>query len=86
MTAVDGLEPRGCWRKFEELTRIARPSGHEELVIEHVRGWADGNGFAFRQDAGRNPDDEVAASVLAKLEAVSGRPAANMLDHQLLVT
>src|SRR5262245_51136117 len=49
-----GLEPRGCWRHFEALARVARPSGHEELVLEHVRAWADGKGFAVRSDAGRN--------------------------------
>jgi dipeptidase D len=52
--ALTGLEPEALWRHFEELTRIARPSRHEEVVIEHVRGWAAGNGFELRQDAARN--------------------------------
>jgi hypothetical protein len=35
-TVVSGLEPRAFWGHFEALTRIARPSRHEEPVIEHV--------------------------------------------------
>ena len=48
------LEPRSFWTHFEALTRIARPSRHEEPVIEHVREWADRQGFELQQDAGRN--------------------------------
>lgn len=48
------LEPRGCWRHFETLTTIPRPSRHEEAAIEHVRAWAAGNGFEVRGDAARN--------------------------------
>ena len=59
MTTTDagvlaGLEPAGCWRHFEALTRIARPSRHEELVIEHVRAWAADEGFELLQDEARN--------------------------------
>jgi dipeptidase D len=57
-----GLEPAGCWRHFEALTRIARPSRHEELVIEHVRAWAEDNGFELRQDEARNLVVRVPAS------------------------
>ncbi len=51
---LSGVEPGACWRHFEALTRIARPSRHEEQVIEHVRGWAAEHGFELRQDAARN--------------------------------
>jgi hypothetical protein len=27
-TVLSGVEPRACWRHFEALTRIARPSLH----------------------------------------------------------
>ena len=53
-SVVTGLEPRAFWAHFEALTRIARPSRHEEPVIEHVRHWAAGHGFEVRQDEGRN--------------------------------
>ena len=71
-TVLTGLEPQACWRHFEALTRIPRPSFHEEPVIEHVRHWADAHGFAWRQDAARNlvvrvpgsPGRESAAPVI----------------------
>jgi dipeptidase D len=53
-SVLAGLEPRAFWAHLEALTRIARPSRHEEPVIEHVRRWADAHGFELRQDAGRN--------------------------------
>jgi dipeptidase D len=52
--ALAGAEPREVWRHFEALTRIARPSHHEEQAIEHVRSWAASRGFDVRQDAARN--------------------------------
>ena len=33
-SVLAGLEPRAFWAHFEALTRIARPSRHEEPVIE----------------------------------------------------
>jgi dipeptidase D len=52
--ALIGLEPEALWRHFEALTKVARPSGHEEHVIEHVRAWAADNGFDYRQDGAQN--------------------------------
>src|SRR5262249_10989619 len=49
-----GVGPRGCWSHFEALTKVARPSGHEELVLGHVRAWAERRGLAVRGDSGRN--------------------------------
>ena len=60
---LSALEPRACWRHFEALTRIARPSRHEEPAIEHVRAWAAEHGFELRQDAARNLVVRVPASV-----------------------
>jgi dipeptidase D len=61
--ALAGLEPAGCWRHFEALTRIARPSRHEESVTEHIRAWAAEQGFELRQDAARNLVVRVPATV-----------------------
>ena len=61
-SVLTGLEPRSFWEHFETLTRIARPSRHEEPVIEHVREWADQQGFELEQDAGRNLVIRVPAS------------------------
>jgi dipeptidase D len=74
VTALSGLEPGACWRHFEELTRIARPSRHEEAVIEHVRGWASGNAFELRQDAARN--------LVVRVPATRGRESAAIVVLQ----
>ena len=61
-TVLAGLEPPLFWGHFEALTRIARPSRHEEPAIEHVREWAGRLGFELEQDAGRNLVVRVPAS------------------------
>jgi dipeptidase D len=67
-SALAGLEPRAFWKHFEALTKIARPSRHEELVTEHVRAWADGLGFEMHADAARN--------VAIRVPATPGRESA----------
>lgn len=62
-SVVTGLEPRSFWGHFEALTRIPRPSRHEEPVIEHVRAWAAERGFELHQDGGRNLVLRVPATV-----------------------
>jgi dipeptidase D len=69
-----GLEPRACWRHFEALTKVPRPSLHEEPVIEHVRAWAAGNGFELRQDAARN--------LVVRVPATAGRESASTVILQ----
>jgi dipeptidase D len=69
-----GLEPRPFWGHFEALTRIPRPSRHEEPVIEHVRTWADEHGFELQQDSGRN--------LVIRVPATSGREGAPKLVLQ----
>ena len=61
-SALTGLEPRSFWEHFETLTKIARPSRLEEPAIEHVREWADRQGYVVEQDAGRNLVIRVPAS------------------------
>src|SRR3954468_18230532 len=67
-SALTGLEPRAFWEHFEALTKIARPSRHEELVTEHVRAWADRLGFEMQADAARN--------VAIRVPATPGRESA----------
>jgi dipeptidase D len=73
-TALAGLEPRALWSHFDALTKIARPSGHEEPVIEHARAWADHNGFELRQDKARN--------LVVCVPATAGRELAPVLILQ----
>ena len=68
------VEPAACWRHFEELSKIARPSRHEEPVIEHIRAWAAGNGFEVRQDTARN--------LVVRVPPSAGRESAPVLVLQ----
>jgi dipeptidase D len=72
--SLAGIAPEALWRHFGELTRVARPSGHEEPVIEHVCEWAARNGFEARQDAGRN--------LVVRVPANGGRESAPVLVLQ----
>jgi len=72
--ALTGLEPAAFWAHFEALTRIARPSRHEEPAIEHVRRWAGQNGFDVEQDSGRN--------LVIRVPATPGRENAPALALQ----
>ena len=73
-SVLAGLEPLAFWRRFEELTRIARPSRHEERVIEHVERWADEHGFERRADGARN--------MVIRVPATAGRESAPALVLQ----
>ena len=73
-SVLTGLEPPAFWGHFEALTRIARPSRHEEPVIEHVRQWAADHGFELRQDEGRN--------LVIHVPATAGRESAPTVTLQ----
>ena len=72
--ALTGLEPGVFWGHFEALTRIARPSRHEEPVIAHVRAWAKEHGFQLKEDAGRN--------LVIQVPATPGRESAPVVTLQ----
>src|SRR5262245_39882270 len=61
-SVLAGLEPRRFWRRFEDLSAVARVSRHEEPAIEHVRAWGIERGFGVRQDAAGNLVLEVPAT------------------------
>ena len=71
---LSGLEPRAFWEHFEALTRIARPSRHEEPAIEHVRAWAAAQGLEVVQDAGRN--------IVIRVPATADREGAPLVTLQ----
>jgi dipeptidase D len=73
-SVLTGLEPRLFWGHFETLTRIPRPSRHEEPVIEHVRAWAEQHGFELQQDEGRN--------LVVRVPATAGRENAPVVTLQ----
>ena len=67
-SVLSGVEPAAFWRRFDELTTIARPSRREEQVIEWVQRWADGRGLERSADAARN--------MVIRVPASAGREAA----------
>ena len=50
MSVFDGLEPAVVWRNFEAITKVPRPSGHEEKLAAYLAGWAEERGFAWEKD------------------------------------
>lgn len=73
-TAFEGLEPVGVWRRFAELTRIARPSKEEGAAREHVLGWAGALVLEARVDE--------AGNVVVVVPATEGREAAPIVVLQ----
>jgi dipeptidase D len=61
-SVLSGVEPHAFWEHFEKLTTIARPSRHEEPVINYVRAWGEGRGYRVRQDSARNLVFDVPAT------------------------
>src|SRR6476646_4927881 len=61
-SVLAGVEPRAFGEHFEKLTTIARPSRHEEPVIDYVRAWGEERGYGIRQDSARNLVFDVPAT------------------------
>jgi len=66
--SLDGLEPALVWSRFDELTRIARPSKQEELAREYVLAWANARGLEGATD------DE--GNIVVRVPPSPGREAA----------
>jgi dipeptidase D len=66
--ALAGLAPELVWRRFSELTRIARPPKEEEAARRHVLDWARALGFESSVDAEGN--------VVVRVPATAGRESA----------
>jgi dipeptidase D len=49
-SVFSGLEPSGLWKHFEAITKIPRPSGHEEKFAEYICSWAAAQGFKALRD------------------------------------
>ncbi|EIE18888.1 aminoacyl-histidine dipeptidase [Coccomyxa subellipsoidea C-169] len=47
---VSGLEPANVWGFFEQLTKIPRPSKHEEKVLQYLKDFANERKLAWQQD------------------------------------
>ena len=54
MKAIQGLNPRGLWQHFWEISRIPRESGNEAGVAEYIVGKAKGFNLPYRTDEAGN--------------------------------
>lgn len=59
---LSGLEPSLLWKHFASMTRIPRPSGREDAIIEWVLAWAGEHGFEVERDGVGNVCVHVPAS------------------------
>jgi dipeptidase D len=48
--AIDGLKPELVWKYFAELSRVPRPSKHEERIAAYVKETAIKLGLSVKQD------------------------------------
>ena len=49
-SVVDGLKPEIIWKHFETLTKIPRPSKHEEKILAYLRKFATERNLKMRED------------------------------------
>ena len=51
---VEGFEPRNVWKYFEEITKIPRPSKHEEKILLYLKDFASERNLEMREDSTGN--------------------------------
>ena len=49
-SVVEGLKPEIIWKHFETLTKIPRPSKHEEKILDYLRKFATERNLKMRED------------------------------------
>ncbi|KAI3439136.1 hypothetical protein D9Q98_001544 [Chlorella vulgaris] len=50
VAALQGLQPEALWRHFGELSKIPRPSKHEDRVLDWLKAFAHERGLKWQQD------------------------------------
>lgn len=50
MTAIYNLQPKEVWQYFYEITRIARPSKHEEAIINYLIEFSNSLNLSYKKD------------------------------------
>ncbi|MDR0543792.1 MAG: aminoacyl-histidine dipeptidase, partial [Odoribacteraceae bacterium] len=53
-TSITELEPREVWTNFYKLTRVPRPSNHEEIARAFIMKWAAENNIRAQMDKAGN--------------------------------
>lgn len=61
---IKNLEPKGLWKNFYALTRVPRPSKHEEKIQEFVKG--------FCEDLGLETIIDEVGNIIARKPATPG--------------
>lgn len=51
---VADLSPKNVWTIFDEITKVPRPSKHEERIRQYVKDWANKNNIEFDEDKAGN--------------------------------
>lgn len=49
-SVINGLKPEIIWKHFETLTKIPRPSKHEEKILKYLKNFANERNFEMRED------------------------------------
>lgn len=78
---IRSIEPRSLWRRFDDITKIPRPSNKEGLVRAYLYQWADGHGYKHTTDSFGN----VVVSVPASL-GYEQKPPLAVQAHMDMVT
>ncbi len=71
---LEGAEPALLWKHFEALSRIPRPSRHEEAAVAHIKAWAAEKGFEVVPAGGTN--------LIVRVPATPGRESAPIVILQ----
>ncbi len=50
MTQISELEPHNVWKVFEQITKIPRPSSHEEKIRDWLIHWSKDHNFDYKID------------------------------------
>lgn len=54
MSTINDLTPAAVWKNFYQITRIPRPSGHEEKISEYLYNWGLSHGLETTRDKAGN--------------------------------
>ena len=51
---VEDFKPKNLWKHFENITKIPRPSKHEEKILQYLKNFANERNLEMREDSTGN--------------------------------
>ena len=54
VSIIDGFEPKNLWKHFDDITKIPRPSKHEEKILQYLKNFAKERNLETREDSTGN--------------------------------